>query len=381
MKKVYTEDQKKLILDRYWAGEKASTISADSGIAKSTLYAWVKSSQKKNKAINMTDFRILRQRCEALEKMVEILQQSPCSVSAPLHERYKVIKDLSETYSINVLCLAMKVAKGSYYNQTLRNANENTSYRRKKRELTPIIEQIFNESNQVFGARKINSVLRSRGFKVADKTVAAIMHENGWFSVRGGSKTIFEMNKQRKENILNQHFIANAPNEVWVGDITYFSCNNTKYFICVIIDLFARKVIAHSISTSNSTHITKKTLKKAYQERAPKEGLIFHSDLGSNYTSRTFMSYCKTLGITQSFSRKGVPFDNSVMEAFFKTLKAEELYRNNYRSDREFREHIQKYIDFYNGQRPHQMNRYRTPNDTENSYYKKHTQNNDNSSV
>lgn len=147
MKKVYTEEQKKLILDRYWAGEKVSTISADTGIAKSTLYSWVKSSQKKNKAINMTDFRILRQRCETLEKMVEILQQSPCSVSAPLHERYKVIKDLSETYSINVLCQAMKVAKGSYYNHTLRNANENTSYKRKKRELTPIIEQIFNESN------------------------------------------------------------------------------------------------------------------------------------------------------------------------------------------------------------------------------------------
>lgn len=244
-----------------------------------------------------------------------------------------------------------------------------------------IAANLFKFTNQVFGARKINSVLRSRGFKVADKTVAAIMHENGWFSVRGGSKTIFEMNKQRKENILNQQFIANAPNEVWVGDITYFSCNSTKYFICVIIDLFACKVIAHSISTSNSTHITKKTLKKAYQERAPKEGLIFHSDLGSNYTSRTFMSYCKTLDITQSFSRKGVPFDNSVMEAFFKTLKAEELYRNNYRSDREFREHIQKYIDFYNGQRPHQMNRYRTPNDAETSYYKKHAQNNDNSSV
>ena len=100
----------------------------------------------------------------------------------------------------------------------------------------------------MFGARKINSVLRSRGFKVADKTVAAIMHENGWFSVRGGSKTIFEMNKQRKENILNQQFITNAP-------------------------IFARNIIAHSISTSKSTHITKKTLKKAYQERAPKERL------------------------------------------------------------------------------------------------------------
>ena len=71
--------------------------------------------------------------------------------------------------------------------------------------------------------------------------------------------------------------------------------------------------------------------------------------------------------------RKGTPYDNSVMEAFFKTLKAEELYRNNYRSEREFREHVGAYIEFYNSKRPHQINRYRTPDATEESYYKRHT--------
>ena len=71
----------------------------------------------------------------------------------------------------------------------------------KKKEITPIIEEIFNESNQIFGASKINAILRSRGYVVADKTVAAIMHENGWFSVRGGAKAIYEMNKERKENM------------------------------------------------------------------------------------------------------------------------------------------------------------------------------------
>lgn len=100
---------------------------------KATLYAWTKSNnKKKSKAINMSDFRILRQRCETLEKMVEVLQLSPCPVSAPLHDRYQVIKDLSGTYSVNLLCQALKVAKGSYYNHILRNANENTSYMRKK---------------------------------------------------------------------------------------------------------------------------------------------------------------------------------------------------------------------------------------------------------
>lgn len=374
MKKVYTEEQKNEILQRYRSGEKISSICEDTGISKSTLYEWTKSKNKKNsKAINMSDFRILRQRCETLEKMVEVLQLSPYPVSAPLHDRYQVIKDLSGTYSINLLCQALKVAKGSYYNHILRNANENTSYARKKKEITPIIEEIFNDSNQIFGASKINAVLRSRGYVVADKTVATIMHENGWFSVRGGAKTIYEMTKQRKENILSQKFVATEPNQVWVSDVTYFSFKDNKYYICAIIDLFARKVVAYCVSTNNSTRLTKGTLAKAYYERKPNEGLILHSDRGSNYTARTFVDFCKTMGITQSLSRAATPYDNSVMEAFFKTFKAEELYRNNYRSEREFKERIKKYIEFYNSQRPHQINRYRTPNATEESYFKRHT--------
>lgn len=372
MKRIYTSEQKDEILKMYWSGESVASISASTGVAKSTLYKWIREAPpKKSKPVNMTDFRILKQRCEMLEQMVEILQMSPCTVSAPLHDRYEVIKDLSDTYSISLLCKTLMVAKGSYFNHL--KAKENTVYAQKKKEITPIIEEIFNESNQVFGARKINSILRMRGYTVADKTVAAIMHENGWFSVRGGAKRIYEMTKQRRENILSQQFVASAPNEVWVSDITYFTCKEVKYYICVIIDLFARKVIAYTISKSNGTRLTKGTLVKAIENRHPNEGLIFHSDRGTNYTARTFVDCCKAFGLTQSLSRKSTPYDNSVMEAFFKTLKAEELYRNNYRSEREFREHVGTYIEFYNSKRPHQINRYRTPDAMEESYYKRHT--------
>jgi transposase InsO family protein len=371
MRKNYTEKQRNEILQQYWFGVPVAIIAADTGIAKSTLYKWIKATEKEPKAINMSDFRILKQRCETLEKMVEILQISPCTVSAPLHDRYEVIKDLSDTYSISLLCKTLMVAKGSYFNHL--KAKEDTVYARKKKEITPIIEEIFNESNQVFGARKINVVLRLRGYTVADKTVAAIMHENGWFSVRGGAKRIYEMTKQRRENILSQEFVATAPNEVWVSDITYFTCKEVKYYICVIIDLYARKVVAYTISKSNGTRLTKTTLTKAYENRHPNEGLIFHSDRGTNYTARTFIDCCKAYGMTKSLSRKSMPYDNSVMEAFFKSLKAEELYRNNYRSEREFRERVGAYIEFYNSKRPHQINRYRTPNAMEESYFKRHS--------
>ena len=121
MRKNYSEEQKKEILSRYRSGETLSSICKNTGISKSTLYSWLNADNTtKRKPINMTDVRILKQRCEKLEKMVEVLQMSPCPVNAPLHERYEVIKDLSETYSITLLCDALKVAKGSYYNHIFR---------------------------------------------------------------------------------------------------------------------------------------------------------------------------------------------------------------------------------------------------------------------
>ncbi|MBR3666745.1 MAG: transposase family protein, partial [Ruminococcus sp.] len=98
---------------------------------------------------------------------------------------------------------------------------------------------------------------------------------------------------------------------------------NKQYYICVIIDLFSRKVVGYNISLKNNTSLTKRTVREAYADRAPKDGLIFHSDNGSNYISNTFTSFLSELKIVQSFSKAGVPYDNSVCESFFKNMKTE----------------------------------------------------------
>lgn len=156
---------------------------------------------------------------------------------------------------------------------------------------------------------------------------------------------------------------------LWVSDVTYHKINNMVYYICVIIDLYARKVIAYSISTSNNTRLTKRTINQAYIERQPDKTLIFHSDNGSNYTSKAFDSHLKSLNITQSFSRPHIPYDNSVVESFFKSLKAEELYRRKYKSERDFKESISKYMTFYNTERPHSIIKYWTPDKWEQKYW------------
>lgn len=344
MQKNYTSEFKNQIVQRYVEGESVSSISKSTKLSRSTIYIWLKNAQEKEnlktKPLNLGDFHKLKSKCQKQEEIIKILQTSPCSTRAPLSERYEVIKELSDIYSVNALCSALKVAKGSYYNHILRNANENTQFARKKKELTPIIEEIYNKSKQTYGARRIQIILQDRGYKVATKTVAKIMQENGWFSISGGAKSLYELSVKRKENILQQQFTVLAPNEVWVSDVTYFRFNNKTYYICVILDLYARKAIAHNIAIKNSTQLTKSTFKDAYYSRNPRDNLLFHSDQGGNYISKTFMSMLKDFGVIQSFSRAGTPYDNSVMESFFKTLKAEELYRTNYKSERELKESI-----------------------------------------
>lgn len=373
MRKNYSQEQKSGIVNSYLSGKTISELNSEFGVSRSTIYKWIDESskcQKPDRKVNMRDYFDLKQQCEQQKVMIEILQNAPCTIAAPLAERYEYILNLSEKYSVNLLCKTMKVAKGSYYNHILRNKKENTKFEEKKRELKPIIEKIFDDSKQIYGASKIHAILKDRGYIVGQNTVADIMHENGWFCIGHGAKKLYYMNLERKEDLLKQQFTVTRPNEVWVSDITYFKYNNTVFYICVILDLFARKVISHRISLNNSTQLTKNTFMTAYNERQPQD-LIFHSDQGCNYTSGTFRMCLKDLNVKQSFSNPGNPFNNSVMESFFKSMKTERLYRTDFHSEREFGIAVKEYVEFYNKKRPHSVLRYRTPNKCEEEYIRK----------
>ncbi len=374
MRKTYSKKQKQEIIEKYYAGMTPTELSKDSGIARSTIYAWLKDGEQKAvriKRINMREVFDLKQKCEQQEKMIEILQTATCTVHAPLRERYAVIRQLEGKYSVSLLCKTMKVAKGSYYNHILRNKNEDTLAAQKRAELTSVIEQIFHENHEIYGAGKIHAVLKERGYKISPNTVASIMHDNRWFAIVDGAKKLYQMTQERKQNVLNQKFTVTRPNEVWVGNVTYFRYRQQTYYICVILDLFARKVVGYRISLSNSTQLTKGAFKTAFESRQPTE-LLFHSDQGCNYTSKTYMAYLRQLGVRQSFSKSGTPYDNSVMESFFKSMKTEKLYRIDFRSERELKQAVKEYVYYYNEKRHHSVLHYQTPNGFERKYYSQH---------
>lgn len=107
-------------------------------------------------------------------------------------------------------------------------------------------------------------------------------------------------------------------------------------YVCAILDLFSRKVVAHRVSPKNSTYLTTSTFRQAFQRRNAPQSLMFHSDQGAQYTSKTFRRLLRMNKVVQSFSKSGQPHDNAVMESFFASMKREEIYRTQYKSEQQF---------------------------------------------
>ena len=174
-------------------------------------------------------------------------------------------------------------------------------------------------------------------------------------------------------NKLEKKFNQTAPNIVWVSDITYIRAGGKFFYLCVIIDLFSRKVIAYRISGRPDAQLVKDTFTAAYFKRNPR-GLMFHSDRGCQYTAFSFRKLLDNLNVVQSFSKKGHPYDNAVAESFFKFLKREQTNRRNYQNLKELETSVFEYIEgYYNSKRPHSSLAYLSPNQAEEKFFSKTT--------
>ena len=372
----YTDEQKQDIINHYVNGESVLDIVTASQIPRSTIYSWIKEDQNNNgkkKEINLRNFRALEKKVTRLEGIVEILQSIDCTANSPLDIKLAALEKLYGQYSVHMICDALKVPRGTFCNHIFRNKRDNTWYSKHREEFRIRIQEIYDENKQTFGAAKITAIMKEEGYRISIGMVRELMRDIGLISIRQDAKDLYDKEQKKYKNHLNQEFTATRPNEIWVSDVTYFRYKEQVFYICAILDLYSRMVIGFRISHKNSTQLTKGTFKQAYENRKPERNLLFHTDRGSNYHSKTFCSYLKSLGVTQSFSRAHVPYDNSVMESFFSSLKREELYRTKYRSENEFRTAVDKYMAFYNNERPHATNQYKTPAQKEHDFLCTHT--------
>lgn len=311
----------------------------------------------------------MKQKLQKLEQKLEILQKVNCTASAPLQEKLQELAKLYGQYSVHALCEALCVSRGTFYNHIFRRKDV-TAYDKRREEMKEHIQKAFDESRQRFGANKIAVVLAEQGIHTSPKYVAELMREMGLQSVSIYSKRDYQksVRMEKRQNVLQRQFQVSEPNRVWVSDVTCFKVNEKYIYVCVIIDLFSRKVIAYGISPKNSTYLITSTFKRAIHSRGTPHGLTFHSDQGAQYTSKAFCKLLRMNKVVQSFSKSGRPHDNAVAESFFASMKREEIYRTQYKSERQFRESINNYIAFYNSQRPHSTLAYKTPDRFEELY-------------
>lgn len=193
--------------------------------------------------------------------------------------------------------------------------------------------QIYSESKKRLGVTKIQVVLlRDYGINISVGRVYRLM-KGMQLPKMSTVKPKFTGVKQTSSdcsNHLNQEFNPEKPNQIWASDITYIKMAKGFAYLCVVMDLFSRKIISYRVGNKMDAHYVVQTLHDAIRKRKPGETILFHSDQGTQYTSGAFRKFCDDHNIMQSFSKKAYPWDNSVLESFFKYAKREEFSRRSF---------------------------------------------------
>ena len=228
------------------------------------------------------------------------------------------------------MCIILEISSSSYYtwlNRSISKREIETS------KLCTIIIKEFEDSNKLYGSPRITQQLKRQNIEISRPYVARLMKRLGLRSlIRKKYKLTTDSKHSFKiaDNLLKRDFSVDGLSQKWVGDITYIKTGTGWLYLTTVIDLADRKVVGWSFSSNMTAQdATVKALTKAIKNRGVLPGLIFHSDRGVQYACDEFRTLLIQNNITQSMSRKGDCWDNSVAESFFKTLKAEYISSKN----------------------------------------------------
>lgn len=215
-----------------------------------------------------------------------------------------------------------------------------------------------------YGYRRMTEQLRQEGFLVNHKRILRLMRDLGQQScIRRKYRRSLKTEKGTTvcPNLLKET-TPTGLNQVWVTDITYIEMPTGFAYLATVLDAYSRRVVGWALSRSINTELTSTALQLACKHRKPEPGCIVHSDRGSQYAAGSYVALAKKLGLRQSMSRGGNPYDNAIAESFFKTFKVEEIYRKKVSSLEELKERVPHYIEaVYNRKRLHSSLGYLSP--------------------
>jgi putative transposase len=287
--------------------------------------------------------------------------------------KYAWISEHRDSFPVVLMCEVLDVSSSGYYASIDREPS--ARWTRHER-IKAAVARVHAQSHGIYGSAKIAQALQEQDEleSACRNTVAAAMRELGLKSrVRKAftpTTTRVDPTRQPAPNTLDRDFTAAAPNRKWVTDITYLPTAQGWVYLAVVLDLFSRKVVGWTISSSLATELVSGALRQAIESRRPAgQQLLHHSDRGSQYTSDAYQQILKTLGIECSMSRSGSCYDNAVIERFFWSLKHEWTKHESFENLAAARLSVFKYIEtFYNTERLHQTLGYKSPNQFEAEY-------------
>lgn len=276
-------------------------------------------------------------------------------------------------WSVSEMCRVLAVSRSGFYDWQCRPPSQHALT---DRQLSLEIEAVWECSDRTYGAPRVHRWLTKQGFRVGRKRVARIMREHGWEGESGRRRvrtTIVDRGASAAEDRLGRDFNPTAPDVAWCGDITYLRTGEGWLFLATVIDLFSRRVIGWSLAAHMRTELVADALAMAVATRGGDvDGVVFHSDRGSQYTSRDFGQLCEQLGVTQSMGATGVCWDNAAAESWFGTMKRELANRRRWATRAEARRALIRWIEgWFNTRRLHSTIGYNTPVEFENNYYRR----------
>ena len=269
------------------------------------------------------------------------------------------------------MCQVLDVSVSGYYAWCKRPA----SPREQANEaLVSEIRQIHAASLATYGSPRIHRELCERGQRCSRKRIERLMRQQGIQGKCKRRRKVVTTDAQHHlpvaPNVLNQAFVATAPNEKWVTDITYILTAEGWLYLACVLDLFSRKIVGWAMDITMTTTLVLDALDMALAQRQPPVGLLHHSDRGSQYACLAYQARLADQHMQVSMSRTGNCYDNAVMESFWATLKTERTHDQCYPTRAEARTDIFLFIEgFYNRRRRHSALGYLSPNNFERRFW------------
>jgi len=287
------------------------------------------------------------------------------------------IDEHREGYGVEPICKVLPIAPATYYEEKVRERDPSRLPERARRDasLREEIARVHRESFDLYGVRKAWRQLDREGIQVARCTVARLMRELGLRGAVRGRRcrtTVADDSASRPLDLVNRHFRATRPNQLWVSDLTYVATWRGFVYVAFVIDVFARRIVGWRAAASLRTDLVLDALEQALYDRRNEtsEPLVHHSDRGSQYLSIRYTERLAEAGIEPSVGSKGDSYDNALAESVIGLYKTEVIRRKGpWRGLEEVEYATLEWIDWYNTKRLLEPIGYVPPREHESNYY------------